>query len=258
VHPTVAPPVRPSAWWYAATIGIGFVGLLVAVGLLVNGFRGLQRTGREVTTVALGSSGPVTFEEPDSFTLYYAGPIVVRSGADMRAMEAELDATLRPEGGGPAVPMRPFEGTSGIFNDAQNGSQAVALRTFTIRRAGTYTLTVGTVAGVSGDRGNVIVGKSVYAPLARGALWAAGVAAVAGVLALVATIALAVTRGRAKRQRRPPWPGGPPPWPGAPPPWPGPPPPGAWPPAVAGTGPAPGWPVPPPPPGYGPAEDLRR
>ncbi len=250
MYPTAGPPpVRPSAWWYAATVGVALLGLAVAIALLVDGFRGVRRTGQEVTRIGLDSSGTVTFEHPDSFTLYYVGPRVATTEADVRAVAAQIDPILRPAGGGGAVPMRPYEGTQSIVNRPQEGYQLVPLRTFTITRAGDYLLEAGSVEGVTSERAELVVSKSLIAPLARGALWALVAAGLGGLISLVATVALAVTRGRNKRQQRPPWPGRPPPGP-----WP---PAGQWQPAGAWPSP-PGWPgpppgpVPPPPPGYGP------
>jgi hypothetical protein len=228
-----------------ATIGIAVVGLVVAVGLLVNGVRSARRVASEVTSVEPGQSGLVTFEAPGSFTLYYAGPPKAVVAADMRALARDVQADLRPRRGGPAVVMHPYENEQlGITTTADG--QVVALSTFSIQQAGDYVLRTDPIRGVDSSEARIVVGKSLYQPLARGAIAALISIAVSAVLSLVATIALAVTRGRAKRARtNPPSPPGPwggaPVWPTAPPQWAGPPP-----------------IVPPPPPGYGARFDLGR
>jgi hypothetical protein len=239
VRPPAPPPVRPSAWWYLATIGIAVVGLVVAIGLLVNGVRSARRVANEVTSVEPGQSGLVTFEGPGSFTLYYAGPPKAVTAADMRSLARDVQADLRPKGGGPPVVMRPYENEQLGITTTSDG-QVVALSTFSIPAAGDYVLRTDRIRGVDSGEARIVVGKSLYRPLARGAIAALVAIAVSAVLSLVATIALAVTRGRAKRARTsglppPPGPwGGAPVWPTAPPQWTGPPP-----------------IIPPPPPGYG-------
>jgi hypothetical protein len=237
--PAAQPPLRPSAWWYLATIGIAVVGLVVAIGLLVNGVRSARRVANEVTSVEPGQSGLVTFEGPGSFTLYYAGPPKAVTAADMRSLASDVQADLRPRGGGPAVSMHPYENEQLGISTTADGQQVVALSTFSIPQAGDYVLRTDRVQGVDSSEARIVVGKSLYQPLARGAIAALVAIAVSAVLSLVATIALAVTRGRARRSRtNPPAPPGPwggaPVWPSAPPRWSGPPP-----------------IIPPPPPGYG-------
>jgi len=232
------PRVRPSGWWYLATVGIFVLGALVAAGLVIGGFRSARRVADEITSIEPGGSGPVTFEEPGSFTLYYAGPEQATTIADVRRLQADAEPELRPSGGGAAILLRPYESTVGIIDADEEGNQVVAMSTFTVTRAGDYTLTVDEIEGVSPMLARVIVGKSFYAPLARGAIAAVVALGVGALFSLVATIALAVTRGRAKRARPP----GPPSWPPAPGPFAGP------------SGPTPPILLPRPPPGYGPPD----
>jgi hypothetical protein len=234
--PAAQPPLRPSAWWYLATIGIAVVGLVVAVGLVVNGVRSARRVANEVTSVEPGQSGLVTFEAAGSFTLYYAGPHKAAVQADMRSLARDVQADLRPKGGGASVPMHPYENEQLGITDTPQG-QVVALSTFSIDAPGDYVLRTDPIEGVPSSESRIVVGKSLYKPLARGAVMALVAIGISAALSLVATIALAVTRGRAKRSRAG-APGGPrwaePVWPDAPPQWTGPPP-----------------IIPPPPPGYG-------
>jgi hypothetical protein len=227
--PPAAPaPVRPSGWWYAATIGIAGLGVVLALGLFVNGVRSAREVASEITSVEPGQSGLVSFESGGDFTLYYAGPQQVVGREDMRVLEREVGADLRPEGGGAPVVMEPYENeTFGI--SSTGGEQVVALSTFSIPAAGTYELRTNVVDGVSSTESRIIVGKSLYAPVARGAILALVAVGISGVLSLVATVALAVTRGRAKRAQAESRPGGGPwgqtvAWPEAPPTWSGPPP----------------------------------
>jgi hypothetical protein len=230
-------PVRPSGGWYLATVGIAAVGIAVAIGLFANGVRSARTVASEVTSVEPGDTGLVTFESGGSFTLYYAGPHKVTVQADMRTLEQDVGAELRPEGGGAPVPMAPYESELGITRTAEG--QVVALSTFTIPGPGTYELRTDTVDGISPTESRIIVGKSLYAPLARGAILALVAIGISAVLSLVASIALALTRGRAKRAAQDQTWGGPwgqgPAWSAAPPEWTGPPP-----------------IIPPRPPGYGP------
>jgi hypothetical protein len=227
--PAPSAPVRPSGWWYLATLGIAGVGLVVAIGLFANGVRSSRQVASEITSVEPGQSGLVSFEGAGDFTLYYAGPLKVVTAADMRVLEQEVGADLRPEAGGEPVPMQPYENeTFGIGGNGQE--QVVALSTFSIPAAGTYRLRTNEIEGISSTESRIIVGKSLYAPLARGAILALATIGLTAVLSAIASIALAVTRGRAKRARADPdpWGGGPwgqaPAWPDAPPQWTGPPP----------------------------------
>jgi hypothetical protein len=236
--------VRPSAWWYLATIGIAVLGLVIGIALIVNGVRSARQVANEVTSVEPGQSGLVTFEAPGSFTLYYAGPPKAFAASDMRALARDVMAELRPKGGGPRVPMHPYENEQLGITTTSEG-QVVALSTFSIARAGDFVLRTDKVEGVPSSESRIVVGKSLYQPLAHGAIAALVAVSISAVLSLVGTIALAVTRGRAKRAARAdapgpwgpsvggPW-GGAPAWPEAPPQWVGPPP-----------------IIPPPPPGYG-------
>ena len=239
LRPPGPPPLRPSGLWYLATIGIAVVGLVVGIGLLVNGVRSARRVANEVTSVEPGQSGLVTFEAPGSFTLYYAGPPKAVVAADMRALASDVQADLRPKGGGAPVVMHPYENEQLGITTTSEG-QVVALSTFSIDHAGDYVLRTDRIDGVDSSEARIVVGKSLYQPLARGAIAALVAIGASAVLSLVATIALAVTRGRSKRSRGvpPPPPGGPwggaPVWPTSPPQWSGPPP-----------------IIPPPPPGYG-------
>jgi len=239
------PRVRPSGWWYVATLGVVGLGLVVTVLVMINGYDRTERVGRDVTVVALGRSGPVTFEKGGDYTLAYQGPPQARTEADVARLATELDPVLRPAGGGPPVEMQPYEGVSGIVNGP--GRQLVPVLTFEIDRPGEYVLTVEPLDGVTEDFGQVSVGKSVFGPLRDAVVWALVVLVVSLFLSGVATVALAVTRGRSKRQiDGPPGAGGgrpggrgwmPPPGPG---PWAQSPPTGPWPAPAA----------PPPPPGY--------
>lgn len=237
--------VRPSGWWYLAVGGLAVASVLAGVVLLVNGFRRAESTGREYTRVALGEEGIVTFDRPGDYTVAYEGPTQAVTEADVARLAEELDVSLEPVGGGPPVPLRPYEG----LNDFREGpNQAVPVQTFSIERLGDYRLSCAVIDDVDPQRAGVSVGRSFYRELGRGAVAALVVTSIGLVVTVVAGIALAVTRGRAKR-RLPPrgWagppsgPAGPPGWPGASPTWPGAPP--GW-----GGSPI----VPPPPPGYGP------
>lgn len=242
------PNVQPSRKWYVATLGIAAFGLVVAVVLVVGGVRGTERVGRNLTSVAQGSSGPVRFEEGGSYTLSYIGPGQVSTTADVRRLDADLDPVLRPASGGLPVAMRAYEGTAGIREDPQGTAQYVPLRTFDIDMPGDYVLTADRLEDLPPTFGQVAVGRSPYKPLLDGVLWALGAIAVTLFLSIVATVALAVTRGRAKRAQH--GPGGPGPSGGQG--WPGPGGPGGqgsdgrW-----GTGAWPAPAAPPPPPGYG-------
>ena len=221
-------PVRPSGWWYVATIGIAGVGIVVAVVLFANGVRSARTVASEITSVEPGEQGLVTFESAGSFTLYYAGPTKVTVTDDMRTLERDVAADLRPEGGGAPVAMAPYESELGITRTPEG--QVVALSTFSIPGPGTYVLQTDPIEGVSPTESRIIVGKSLYAPLARGAILALVAIGISAVLSIVASIALALTRGRAKRAAREqgwggPWSQGPgPAWSAAPPEWTGPPP----------------------------------
>ncbi len=232
--PTAGPgrrPVRPSGWWYLAVGGLAVASLVAGVALVVAGYRRAESTGREYTRIALGEEGIVTFDRTGDYTLAYEGPVRAVTEADVARLAAELDVSLEPVGGGPPVPLRPYEG----LNDVRDGGyQAVPVQTFSIDRVGDYRLSCALVDDVDPERAGVSVGRSVYGELGRGALAALVTTSIGLVVTLVAGIALAVTRGRAKR-RLPPsaWLGGPSP------------------PAPARAGPPI---VPPPPPGYGPGQ----
>jgi len=225
--------------------GLAIASLLAGVVLLVVGFRRAESTGREYTRIALGEEGIVTFDRAGDYTLFYEGPLQAVTEADVARLAAELDVSLEPVGGGPPVPLAPYEG----LNDLRDGpNQAVPVQTFSIDRLGDYRLSCAVIADVDPQRAGVSVGRSVYGELGQGAFAAVVVTSIGLVVAVVAGVALAVTRGRNKRRLPSPGRPGPPPGWGAPPP--------GWP---AGT-PAPGRGtapiVPPPPPGYGP--DHRR
>ncbi|MEJ7583494.1 MAG: hypothetical protein WKF43_05250 [Acidimicrobiales bacterium] len=190
--------VRPTGWWYLGALGIGGLGLLIAVLVLANGFGRTERIEREVTVVELGRSGPVTFEKGGGYTLSYQGPPRARTEADVVRLAAELDPVLRPAGGGPAIPMRPYEGTNRIVN--RPGAQLVPVLTFEIERLGDYVLRVERLEGVAENFGQVSVGKSALRSLLGAVVWAVVVLGVSLFLSGVATVALAVTRGRSKRQ----------------------------------------------------------
>ena len=115
----------------------------------------------------------------------------------MRTLERDVAADLRPEGGGAPVAMAPYESELGITRTAEG--QVVALSTFSIPGPGTYVLQTDPIDGISPTESRIIVGKSLYAPLARGAILALVAIGISAVLSIVASIALAVTRGRAKR-----------------------------------------------------------
>jgi len=218
---SLAPPgpapsaVRPSGWWYVVTVGIAGCGAVIAVALLVGGLRATQQAGRDLTVVELGQSGPVTFIDGGPYTLFYGGPRQATSEADVRRLAAELSPVLRPADGGPSVLMKAYEGTSAIVNDRKKNVQLVPVLTFDIDRPGEYVLTAERLEGVADNAGRVSVGKSVFAPLRTGAVWAVIVIAVAIFLSVIATVALAVTRGRAKRRAPPGWPSGPDPFGGS-------------------------------------------
>jgi hypothetical protein len=129
--------------------------------------------------------------------------------------------------------MQPYENAGLGITTVANG-QVVALSTFSIDAPGDYTLRTDAIDGIPSRDSRIVVGKSLYAPLAKGAVAALAAIGISAMLSVIATIALAVTRGRAKRARdRPDWGPGPQ-WPEGPSNWIGPPP-----------------IVPPPPPGYG-------
>jgi hypothetical protein len=225
--PVAPAPLRPSGWWYLATTGIAALGLVVAVALIVNGVRSARQVAEEVTSVEPGQSGLVTFESAGSFVLYYAGPPKAVVEADMRELARDVDADLRPETGGAPVSMQPYESVELGITDTPDG-QVVALSTFSIDVPGTYLLRTDAIDGISPTESRIVVGKSLYAPLAEGAILALLAVGASAVLSVVATIALAVTRGRAKRARDrdvgPPLGQGPPGWPAPPGQWSGPPP----------------------------------
>jgi len=247
------PSATPSAGWYAATLGIGAAALVVAVVMLVGGVREARSTGSEATRVDLGQPSPVTFDHADSFTLSYIGPVQVDTADQVAAFAARIGAELRPERGGDAVVMAPYEGSSGLTR-GRYGEQQVSLATFHIDQPGTYTMTSSSLAGVDEFDAQLVVATSPYRPLKRGAVLALVTLGVGTVVSLVASVALGVTRSRSRKAIALAFgagsPGGRPP--------------GGWPPPGAGqagpgagSGAPPGWYgpppiIPPPPPGYGP------
>jgi ABC-2 type transport system ATP-binding protein len=68
-----------------ATIGIAVVGLVVAVGLLVNGVRSARRVASEVTSVEPGQSGLVTFEAQGERADRLARELAGKPGIEMVA-----------------------------------------------------------------------------------------------------------------------------------------------------------------------------
>ena len=194
-------PVRPSGWWYVATIGIAGVGIVVAVVLFANGVRSARTVASEITSVEPGEQGLVTFESAGSFTLYYAGPTKVTVTDDMRTLERDVAADLRPEGGGAPVRDGALRERAGHHADGRGpggGAQHVL-------DPGSGHLRAADRPDRRGSRppkSRIIVGKSLYAPLARGAILALVAIGISAVLSIVASIALALTRGRAKRAAR--------------------------------------------------------
>ena len=85
--------------------------------------------------------------------------------------------------------MAPYESELGITRTSEG--QVVALSTFSIPGPGTYVLQTDPIEGISPTESRIIVGKSLYAPLARGAILALVAIGISAVLSIVASIALA-------------------------------------------------------------------
>lgn len=199
-----------------ATLGLFAVGVVVAVGLLAGGVREARGTTKEATKVIPGRTSAVTFDRAESYTLYFVGPVQVRSRSEIPALAAEIGAQLRPVGSATTIVMEPYRNNDFSQRDS-NGYQQIAISTFHIDTPGDYVFTSGNLAGLSEFDAQLVISPSPFRPLARNAVLALIVVVTTAILSGISTTALALSRRRNRRaqhaalvasSRNPPgWPG---------------------------------------------------
>lgn len=194
---------------------LGVVALVISI---VIGVGTARDRLRDRTTLGLGQEGTVTVTSPAAYTIYYVGPVVARSRADLPSLRSRL--SLRISGpDGATVPTRPYE----AWNERSAGmGQAVAVRTVRFASRGDYLVRVGGLEGVPDEDAYVAFTESGEGALARWALTGVAAAAVGVALGILWAILLAGARRRAQRAAGEPGPWGPPPGGGPRAPWPGP------------------------------------
>lgn len=227
VRPT-GPQVRPTGWWYAATIGLFLVAVGVAVLLLAGGVREARNTGREATRVVIGQDATLTFDESQSLTLYLVGPVQIMDESQIPQLIDDLGVSVRSQASGAELALAPYDSNDFMSRDS-SGFQQVALLTFRVEQAGDYTISSRLLSGFTEFDAQLVVTPSPFRPLARRAILALTVLALGAIASLIATITLAVNRGRSKRASRA----------------------AVWGPSSVAPRP---FIIPPPPPGYGPAD----
>jgi hypothetical protein len=181
VHPTVAPPTarvrrrrgdRPAPYVIAAITA--FIGLVVGVGLAIDGYRDAQRHLDSFARVAVPGEGTVQLDEPTGRVLYYEGDDSVRFG----------DLDIRVTGpAGRAVDVNRYEGE--MIYETIDLTKGRAVATFDAAQAGTYRIRV---AGADG--GTLTVGDSF---LRRSLFGVFGGLAISVAAVLVAFLVVLVT-----------------------------------------------------------------
>jgi hypothetical protein len=184
----------PGRWLYGLAAVIVIAGIAGFCVLLFSNISGMTRG---LTQVVVPGQGTVEIEKPGTYTVFYEYQSVV--GNKVYATEESLsglECSLVHEGSGTTVPLTPVT-TSSTYS--VGGRSGRALFTFTVDRAGSYTLFADYDPGHTGPDVVLAVGSDVTMKIIGTVFGAIAIMFVSMILAVVIVIVIFLKRRKTRQ-----------------------------------------------------------